>query len=704
MWAVPALALLIALTAMAMEPLLLQVLRHATFDQFQRWQPRDDGDMRVVVVDIDDESLRRLGQWPWPRTRMADLVRALSAAGVASVAFDVVLPEPDRTSPAALIKDGTIPPALRDEVARLPDHDEAFAGALSQGRVALGFALTHDRQARGAQDGVPLLPKAGFVSLGAGAPHQLPTFSSVVPSLEVLQRAAAGQGSISFIPDGDGVIRRVPMMASLDGRIVPSLAAEAMRLAEAQDNFILRATSDGAAPRLSIGQHDVAVDDQGAIWVHYARQRPERYVPAWKVLAQQVPADALQRKIVLVGTSAQGLLDLRFSPLGGIVPGVEVHAQAIEQVLARQGLSRPAWVSGAELVACLLGGMLVAFIAVNRSAVMSSGAYLALTAGLVAGAWVAFSHYGVLVDPVAPALSALFVFLPTAVSRHMLSEKRQRWVRAAFARYVSPNLVDHLIAHPEALELGGRRQRCSFVFADLAGFTAVMETMEPGLAVEILNEYLDRMIAIAFEHQGTLDRIVGDAIAIVFSAPVEQTDHEARALRCALAMHAFAQQHLASLTQRGVSFCETRFGVHSGEVTVGNFGGSTMFDYRALGDPVNTASRLEGANKHLGTLVCVSEDTLSHCAGIATRPIGQVLLSGRREPVMVHEPVDAAAPGSAPEADYAPAYAAMATGDATAPERFARLAERYPDDALAKLHHRRLQSGHSGIVIQLAGK
>lgn len=700
MWALPACVLLLALATVAADPLLLQVLRNTTFDQFQRWQPREDRDLRVIVVDIDDESLRRLGQWPWPRTRMAELVRRLTEARVASVAFDVVLPEPDRTSPAALIQDGTIPPALRDEIGRLPDHDEAFAAALSQARVALGFALTEDTPGKAHA----LLPKSGFVSLGQAPALSLPSFKSAMPSLEVLQRAAAGQGSISFIPDTDGVIRRVPMMASVEGRVVPSLAAEAMRLAAGEGNFVLKPSPDGSATQLWVGRQDLGVDEQGALWVHYARSRADRYVPAWEVLDRRVPPAMLENKIVLVGTSAQGLLDLRFSPLGGIVPGVEVHAQAIEQVLADQSLVRPAWLHGAEWLACLLVGAVVAAVALRRSAVVSLGVYLALTAGIGVCAWLAFTRSSLLLDPVAPALTALLVFVPTAVSRHMLSERRQRWVRQAFARYVSPNLVDHLIAHPEALELGGRRQRCSFVFADLAGFTTLMETMEPALAVEVLNEYLDRMIAIAFEHQGTLDRIVGDSIAIVFSTPVEQADHEARALRCALAMHRFAQKHLAALERRGIAFCETRLGIHSGEVTVGNFGGSTMFDYRALGDPVNTASRLEGANKHLGTLVCISEAALSGCDGAAARPIGRVMLAGRREPVMTFEPEEATLAGTAPREDYDAAYQAMVLQEDRALPLFAKLVAKYPNDPLTRLHQQRLEAGQKGDVVQLAGK
>ena len=260
-------------------------------------------------------------------------------------------------------------------------------------------------------------------------------------------------------------------------------------------------------------------------------------------------------------------------------------------------------------------------------------------------AWQAFVRAGMLFDPLTPGTLALLMTF--VLVEHRAPPRRasgsQRWVKQAFSRYVSPNLVNFLVDHPDSLELGGKRQQCSFVFTDLAGFTSLMEVMDPAEAVALLNEYLDRMIAIAFEHQGTLDRIVGDAVAIMFSAPVVQADHQSqgaclRARRCSASPARYVKP---MSRQRGSRFCPTRIGIHTGEVIVGNFGGTNIFDYRALGDPVNTASRLEGANKHLGTLVCASEATLAGCPGALSRPIGRLVLKGKSQPLMVFEPLEA---------------------------------------------------------------
>jgi adenylate cyclase len=705
-WLVPACALALVTAVMCIDPPVLRQLRHLVFDHFQRWEPRTQVNMPVRIVDIDDESLRRLGQWPWPRDRVARLIDQLARAGPASIALDIVFAEPDRTSPRTLLSGAAIPVDTARYIESLPDHDEVLTQALARANVAIGFALNHEvtDRALDAPTGPDPLTKARFVTIGDSPLRYLPTFASSVPSLEAFRRAAAGHGAMTFVPDTDGVIRKVPVLANLDGMPVPSLVAEALRLARKGANYSVRTASEGGGlTDVSVGDLRMITDAEGAMWVHYSRPIADRYIPAWRLLAGDVATSELAGRVVLVGTSAQGLMDLRFSPLGGIIPGVEVHAQALEQVLSGQQLARPSWAPGAEILSALAGCVLVGAVAMLAGAAASIATLGAAVLVLWLIAWQAFSRAGLLLDPAVGTLALFALFVPSTLVRHLLSEQRQRWVRNAFARYVSPNLVDYLIGHPGALELGGRRQRCSFVFADVAGFTTTMETMEPVLAVSILNEYLDSMIAIAFENEGTLDRIVGDSIAIVFSAPVEQSDHQARALRCALAMQRFARAFVIDLAARGISFGETRFGVHTGEVTVGNFGGSTIFDYRALGDPVNTASRLEGANKYLGTLICVSEATMAGCAGAPARPIGRLSLSGRVEPVTACEPLDPIGQADGDPA-YATAYRLMATHRSEARGAFEALAHQRPNDPLVQLHWRRLRAGATGDLIELHAK
>jgi adenylate cyclase len=684
------------------EPGALQVLRNAVFDQYQRWHPREYQAVPVRIVDIDDESLRRLGQWPWPRTRVAELIVRLQDAGAAAIGFDVVFAEEDRTSPKAMVGIWDLPSNVRQKLLEIPDHDQIMAEAVRSGGVVLGFIVKREHT------GGALPAQPYRVVHSGGSPLKfLHGFESATTSIGLLEAAAAGSGAVTFIPDADGVVRRVPLVVRLRDQVVPSLVAETLRVGQGQRNYIVKVdeAKGSGLQEVRIGAVTVPTTARGEVWVHYTRPVLARYLPAWQVLAGEAPVQRLKDHVVLVGTSAPGLLDLRFSPMG-IIPGVEAHAQALEQVLSGRHLERPGWGAVLEALIIVIGGAILAVIALSTGALVSAAAAALAIGATAATAWFAFTRHGLLLDPVMPGLALALVFVVGSVSRHLSAEREQRWVRNAFSRYVSPNRVDFLVNNPGQLELGGKRQECSFVFTDLESFTSLMENIDPGEAVALLNAYLDRMVGIAFRHGGTLDRIVGDAVAIMFSAPVVQPDHRARALRCALDMHTYACGYSAKLEAKGVHFGKTRIGIHSGEVIVGNFGGSTMFDYRALGDPVNTAARLESVNKHLGTTVCVSEATLVGCPEVLTRPVGRLVLKGKSEALMVYEPLVAAAGTSPPpeDAEYQAAFALLRAKDPEALAAFEKLGAARREDPLVRLHLGRLRAGELGDLIVLEEK
>jgi adenylate cyclase len=518
------------------------------------------------------------------------------------------------------------------------------------------------------------------------------------------------------VRDPDGVLRRVPLVLRYKDDPVHSFTAEMLRVGQGVQNTILitaqTMTGDSAGlQEVRIGDVVIPTTAEGEAWVHYTLPHPERYIPAWKLLSKQIPPEQLKGKLLLVGSSAQGLMDLRVSALGQIVPGVEVHAQALEQMLTGKLLTRPSWAIAVEILVMLVVGFCVGLLTLNARALLAALMSTMVIFTVFSAGWLAFSHYQVLLNPLTPSLIVLVSFTLCSLVHHFRSERQQRWLTDAFSRYVSPNKVAYLVSHPEGLELGGSRQMCSFIFTDLQGFTTLMESMDPGAAVSSLNAYLDGMVAIAFKHEGTLDRIMGDAVAVVFSAPVLQEDHRQRAFDCAMEMHAFSKRYAQNQQANGVHFGNTRIGVHSGEVIVGNFGGSTMFDYRALGDPVNTAARLESVNKHLGTLVCLSEAIYIGCANVVARPVGRLVLKGKKQALMVYEPVvEGDALTRAPLADYQHAYALLTaqqlkgSDPAEALLAFAQLARAYPDDALVRLHWGRLERGESGDEIVMTEK
>ena len=719
---VPVVVLICGLVLLLADPLPIQTLRNGLFDQYQRWYPRPYQSVPVRIVDIDEESLARFGQWPWPRTRLAELVDKLNAFGVAAIGFDVVFAESDRTSPKAVADLWSLKGTLRNDLERLPDHDQVFAQSIRQAPVVAAFTLERglaQQAGNQATSGrISNLPARPYRYINSGEPSNrwFHPFDRAISSIPVLEGAAEGNGAISFVPDNDGVVRRVPLVLKNAEEPVSTLSAELLRVGQGAKNFILKAAEerDTGLAEIRIGELSIPTTANGEIWVHYSNAVAERYVPAWKVLAGEVSNELLEKNLVLVGTSAQGLMDLRFSPLGRILPGVEVHAQALEQILSGHFLQRPSWATAVEAITIIIGVLLVGLLSLRTKSLVAAMVSAALLAGVIGGGWFAFRGYGLLLNTVTPALMLIATFVLGSLIHHFISEREQRWIKAAFSRYVSPNRVTHLVDNPDAMELGGRRQECSFIFTDLAGFTTLMESIDPAVAVALLNAYLDEMVGIAFRHDGTLDRIVGDAVAIMFSAPVPQPDHRARALVCAMEMDDFAHRYSAELRARGIAFGNTRIGIHTGEVIVGNFGGSTMFDYRALGDPVNTAARLEGANKYLGTTICISEETLRGCPEeTAARPVGRLVLKGKTHPLTVYEPV-----ASARAAEYAPleaylhAYRLMAStvgispgsGGSPALQAFARLADEYPNDPLILLHSKRLLDGQDGDLIVMNDK
>jgi adenylate cyclase len=739
-----------------LEPHVVRDFRYAMLDQYQRWQPRTYESAPVLVVDIDEASLAKVGQWPWPRTKVARLADELRAAGASVVAFDVMFAEADRTSPSAMgdlwaeLAPGAVGSgALREQLASLPDHDQWMGRRIQDGgKVVLGAMLQTSASAHGqllgssapapvaghgdvasAPDGralrdggrpdvpMPVSVPYRFVLQGEPVMPWVHGFDTRVDPLPVLSTGASGLGALNFVSDGDGVIRKVPLIFANGAQLTPSLVAESLRVAQATPNIFVRANTAGVES-VRIGRHVIPTTPQGELWMHYTPYQPERYVSAWRVLEGLVERDQLQGRMVLVGASAQGLMDLRFNPLGRVMPGVEAHAQALEQIVLGHYVVRPSWISAVEVLLLLSGGLLVGWLALQTSAVVSGAAAVGASAGLLLGGWLAFTQAGVLLDVSMPLLGVVASFVLASGVHHFLSERRQRWVKAAFSRYVSPNKVDYLVDHPDELQLGGKRQQCSFIFTDLAGFTTLMETMDPADAVNLLNQYLDGMVGIAFKHQGTLDRIMGDAVAVVFSAPVEQPNHCQLALDCAMAMDAFATEFTREQGLRGVPFGKTRIGVHAGEVIVGNFGGTTMFDYRALGDPVNTAARLESVNKHLGTRFCVSDVVVQASSAAAPmRPVGRLVLKGKSKPLKVYEPMmpwDEAT--RAPYPMYAAAFerleqpqpgasplAGNLAGD-DAVHAFDVLAAQYPHDPLVNLHLNRLRAGETSDLMVMTDK
>ncbi len=691
------------------DPLFRARIRDQSFDQLQKLHPGQySEDIPLRVVAIDDSSLAAVGQWPWPRTVLAQITDQLTALGARVVVMDLILAESDRTSPERAKQFWPDNPQLDALLKDFPTHDNLLAESIARSRVVVGVVAQNAYPPR-----KPPARKTQILGEGADARDWLKDWAGGVGYLPPLADAATGAGVVTIVPDHDGILRSLPLISMIGGELYPSLGLEALRVYLGADGVTAKVVPAaqshlfkpaGIAGMAVGGGGFLPTSSDARVWLHARPQSAERYVSAIDVLTGRVEPRRIKDHIVIIGATSAGLGDVVRTPLGEAVPGVEGHVQLIEQLLTNEYLLRPAWENNFFAALVLAYGIVLALMLAWLRPAWSVALVGVGIVGLFAGADWLFQSQQLLLDPVYPAASLVVLFLSLMVPRYLRTERDQRWIKTAFSRYVSPNRVKYLQEHPETLALGGEYRECSFVMTDLAGFTSLMEKYEPSMLSSLLNEYLNGMIEIAFSHEGTLDRIVGDAVAVMFSAPVVQGDHAARAVACALAMDRFAHAFSLRQQERGIPFGKTRIGVNTGNVMVGNFGGKVMLDYRALGDAINTAARLETLNGHLGTRISVSGSTVMQCEQFKGRPAGRLVLKGKSIAIHVFEPLSSEDDGSERVTRYREAYALMDAESAQAAPTFAALQLQYPDDPLVNYHARRLGAGESGSLVVMSKK
>jgi len=637
-WTVGVLVIAIVVGA-AYSPLSpLERLNYLVFDTYQKLQPRAATESAVAVVDIDDESIRRLGQWPWSRTVIASIIDRLTADGAASIGLDIVFSEPDRTSPALAVAQlesqgfQITPPGASGDL----DHDNVLAHSFSQAPVVTGLVLSDYA------DQPPPEPKAGFAFAGDNPSEYLPSFPGSVRNLPVLDDAAPGTGVFSFPPAFDGVVRRIPLISRYNDKFYPALSIESLRIAQGASTLVVKSTGasgefDTGQPGmtdLKVGALEVPTGPDGRMWVHYAEETTSPLIPAYKLLGDTPDpevASQIAGRLVLIGTSAVGLRDLVSTPLTAGYPGVLVHAQIIDQIINQEFLTRPDWATGLEIaVAILLGLIVIAFLPWLSTFANSLVAAIAFGAS-IGGAWLAFSHYDLLLSPILPAQTTLLAYGVCSGVRLLLSESESRYIRNAFSHYLSPHMVEQLVEDPDALVLGGENRELTILFCDIRSFTTISESMEPTQLTVFLNNFLTPMTDVLMERGATIDKYIGDAIMAFWNAPLDVPDHRQRACESVLAM-LDALKELNKTLERPVNI---GVGLNSGICCVGNLGSRQRFDYSAIGDSVNTGSRIEGLTKQYGVSNLVAESTAKQVEGLAMIEVDKVMVVGRDEATAV---------------------------------------------------------------------
>ena len=618
--------------------------------------PRPVSD-QVVIVAIDESSLKREGRWPWPRTRLAKLVNKLTESGAAVIGLDLLFPEKDIYVPFDEVlseiekKDltGLNREKLKNWLKQVGDSDAKFSDAIRRSkRSVLGF-FVYTTAEQAAKDSAKKIGSRELELLDSSQYSEvqfsnnflnfdfLQSIYAVGLSLPSLMEAANSAGHFHFVPDRDGVLRFVPMIRAHDKALFPPFSLQVLKEAT-RLNSIVRVFPDRGLEIL-LRDTTIPVTEAGDFLINYYGPRLTfTHLSASDVIDGTVKPEQLKNKIVLVGATAIALPDLHSTPYGPLYPGVEVHATIIENILNQDFLKLPPWTRLLSLMAILGAGLLLGVASLYFKAV---GTAVLLVLGVVSyliADYVFFTRQGLWVDTVYPVFSQLLVYSGITLYRFTFEEREKRFIKGAFSQYLAPTVVNRLVENPKLLKLGGERKVLTAFFSDVAGFSTIAEKLEAEELVDLLNIYLTDMTEIILKYEGTVDKYEGDAIIAFFGAPIDFEDHATRTCLAALDM----QHRLAELRKiwkkEGRPEMFMRIGINTGQMVVGNMGSINRMDYTMMGDSVNLAARLEGVNKQYQTYTMLSEFTYDLVKNdIETRELDSIRVVGKQEPIKIYE-------------------------------------------------------------------
>ena len=615
-------------------------------------------DPRIVVVDLDEKSLAERekggeGRWPWPRDRLALLLDMLfDHYQVAIVGFDVVFAERDESSGIRVLEQlaqkelrdvSQFRSALKQLQPQL-DYDAMFANSMRNRAVVLGYAFTQDTLTTKGQLPPPVFPAGKF----SGKNITFFRFAGHTANLPELQAAAAGAGHFSIEPDSDGILRRVPMLIESNGAYYESLSLAMTRKIIGSPAIVpgygddeLTATDNSGLEWLKIGPLRIPVDADGvtSLIPYRGGERSFKYLSAVDVINARADVAALKGKIVLVGTTAPGLLDMRATPVGSIYPGVEVHANMIGGILDGNIKQSPEYVIAFEFVALLAAGLILALMLPQLTPLKS----LLLTAAVLTGAFGINSlvfQQGNLVLPLASGLVMIALLFALNMTWGFFVETRgKRQITGLFGQYVPPELVDEMAKNPEHFSMEGESREMSVLFSDVRGFTTISEGLDPKQLSQLMNEFLTPLTEIIYKHRGTIDKYMGDCIMAFWGAPLPDSGHARSGLLAGLEMHAALDQINPKFRARGWPEIRIGVGLNSGRMSVGNMGSRIRLAYTVMGDAVNLASRLESITKQYGADMIVGEETRNAVSDVLYCELDLVRVKGKDRAVRIFEPL-----------------------------------------------------------------
>lgn len=638
------------------KPRLISSMDNRIFDAMFQLRGSMKTTNSVVIVDIDEKSLNELGQWPWPRNIVAQLIKNIHAAGVKSIGFDIVFAEEDRTSPKQFVDEIVsnlglkIPP---ENIQRLKqddtlNHDLILGNTVADAPVVLGYVFQTVDDGLKKADENPF-PSCNFrVEPSEIHYHDLtfiPAYRATINVFDIAQ--AETEGFFNVFPDSSGTVRKVPLFMLMNGTPYPSLALEMLRMGLGAEGVTIHAShreKDTKKGLLGVTLADrfIPTDELGQVTVNFrGTLKTFPYISALNILKNR-SLESLKNKYILIGTSAAGLLDLRATPFSNVYPGVEVHANLIDNILGNDPFTHDTYTEiGLTYTSIIVGGLLLsALLAFSSPLIGGAGGLVFIVLYLFYGNYHVFFLQNQMVGITYPLITVMAIFLVVTTFNYFFEGREKRFIQGAFSHYVSPSVVGELMKFPEKLSLVGEQKQLTIFFSDIRGFTSISEKMNSEELGKFMNEYLTAMSAIIMEHKGTVDKYIGDAIMAIWGAPLDDANHAANAVRASLNSIEQLKELRTVWESKGLPLIDIGIGLNTGMASVGNFGSMQRFDYTVLGDNVNLASRLEGSNKTYGTNIIVSEYT-KEAIGDAffCRFVDLVRVKGKKLPVRLYEPL-----------------------------------------------------------------
>jgi len=608
----------------------------------------------IVIIDIDDKSLEKVGQWPWSRNKLSDMLVNLTESGVGLIAFDIVFAEEDRSNPTKIIE--TLGIKTDKEI---PDYDYIFAATVAQTPTILGyqFQLSKDDYITKKLPEIPAI----FIEKNKNTMENdrvINAYGSIL-NIPIIQDNAYSSGFFNNVPDESGIVRSVPLIIRFDQQIYPSLALEVIRTISDKKKVFINYDSNGVT-NINVGDYVIPTDRYGRAIVNFrGGSKTFQYISALDILNNNYDPKDIANKIAIIGTSAAGLLDLRATPFESIYPGVEVHANIIDNILTEEYLSKPSWVDGLNIFHIMILTLIVVMLVAYLPILYSLFSIALIFVFDMYGIFYILFDVGLILNIFFPIMTIVISSIVAITMNYFLEIRQTGAIKEKFASKVSKDVMESLLENPENNSFSAMDKEITVFFSDVRGFTNISEAMPSAkVLIEFLNEYMDPMTDIIIKEHGTVDKFIGDAIMAYWNAPGDVEDHADRALKATLLqLHATKTLNtklrsdlrfkdvVKMSDEKNIPIIDIGIGLNTGMATVGEMGSSQRSDYTVIGDPINLGARLESLCKYYGSKCNISEFTKSHLKGdYIFRDLDLVVVKGKSEAIKIWQVIDFATP------------------------------------------------------------